>query len=281
MNDLPDALLLHVLSYLPVKERCCSGRVCRRWRNIVADNSLWRHVDLLSYHLDLNRMWKILRAHFSSCLKTMKIRGFAHTGTTRKRKKSSISDSMLKELSNRCPNLTVLHLQDCKTENISVENIPSTVKELSISKSSWKPRWLKDQQKYLTNINSLILTRTVRIDRFDLQDIAQITELRKLDLSGCYRIKDDDIEVVAKYLVKLEILNLSFTHIDDLGVHHIARNLKNLKELYLRSCDLSDGMLANLIICPHLKVLDISDNERLTSEGIKSLTKLEKLRVIK
>lgn len=280
IDQLPDAILLDILSYLSVKERCFAARVCQRWREIVSDNSLWRHVDLLSYHLDLQRMWKILRTHFSPCLITLKVRGFAHSETTRKRKKSSLSDSMLKELSNRCPNLKVLHLHDCKTENICVENIPSTVNVLSVTRSSWKPRWFQYKPNNLSNLHSLFLDRTVRIDRLDLLDIAQFPDLKMLSLSGCYRIESMGIQILTNSFLSLEFLDLSYINIEGIDVHHISRNLKKLKRLHLKSCGLSNSMLESLNVCNSLEILDISENKSISQEGIECLRCLKTLKII-
>ena len=51
-------------------------RVCTRFRRITCDNSLWRHVDLLPYRLNVGKTWKVMRSHLSDCLLTFKIRGF-------------------------------------------------------------------------------------------------------------------------------------------------------------------------------------------------------------
>ena len=58
-------------------------RVCRRWRRIVLDKSLWHHVDLLPYQLDLRKMWKLVRAHLSDRLQTLRIRGLWDTSQSR------------------------------------------------------------------------------------------------------------------------------------------------------------------------------------------------------
>ncbi|XP_005091874.1 F-box/LRR-repeat protein 12 [Aplysia californica] len=281
INQFPEALVLEILRYLPVKERCIAGRVCKRWRRIVSDNSLWRHVDLLQYRLDLPRMWKVLRAHFSPCLLTMKVKGFAHAAS-RKRKKMSVSDSMMKELSFRCPNLTVLHLHDCNTENLSFDSLPCSITSLSITSSSWTPRWFKDKHDHLPSMHTLNLTSTIRLDRFDLEDIALMSGLKKLSLCGCYRVRGSDIEVVAKKLVNLESLNLSSTNIDDLGIHHITHNLVNLRELFLDSCEvISDASLASIGVClTKLYMLDISHADKVTMEGLKALFRLDKLKFV-
>uniref|UniRef100_A0A9L0T0S9 F-box and leucine rich repeat protein 12 n=1 Tax=Equus caballus TaxID=9796 RepID=A0A9L0T0S9_HORSE len=47
--DLPDSVLLEIFSYLPVRDRIRVSRVCHRWKRLVDDRWLWRHVDLTLY----------------------------------------------------------------------------------------------------------------------------------------------------------------------------------------------------------------------------------------
>uniref|UniRef100_A0A8I3PHB6 F-box and leucine rich repeat protein 12 n=1 Tax=Canis lupus familiaris TaxID=9615 RepID=A0A8I3PHB6_CANLF len=49
LADLPDSVLLEIFSYLPVRDRIRISRVCHRWKRLVDDRWLWRHVDLTLY----------------------------------------------------------------------------------------------------------------------------------------------------------------------------------------------------------------------------------------
>nr|KAF6400976.1 F-box and leucine rich repeat protein 12 [Rousettus aegyptiacus] len=49
LADLPDSVLLEIFSYLPVRDRIRLSRVCHRWKRLVDDRWLWRHVDLTLY----------------------------------------------------------------------------------------------------------------------------------------------------------------------------------------------------------------------------------------
>uniref|UniRef100_F1S3G4 F-box/LRR-repeat protein 12 n=3 Tax=Sus scrofa TaxID=9823 RepID=F1S3G4_PIG len=52
--DLPDSVLLEIFSYLPVRDRIRISRVCHRWKRLVDDRWLWRHVDLTLYtHMEV------------------------------------------------------------------------------------------------------------------------------------------------------------------------------------------------------------------------------------
>ncbi|KAH9499937.1 F-box/LRR-repeat protein 12 [Bulinus truncatus] len=282
IRSLPENILLEILSYLPVKDRCIAGRVCKQWRRIVKDNSLWRHVNLLEYRLDLLKMWKVLRAHFSPCLLTIRIRGYAHS-EGKKKNKASLSDAMLNELSIRCPNLYLLELHDCNTDNLSFENLPKTLISLLVTKSSWQPRWLKDQHLHLEKLESLDLNKSIRVDNFDLEDIAKFNNLKHLSLQDCYRIKGFNFEIIAKNLTKLETLNVSGTLIDQLAIHHIARHMKQLKELYIARCSAINDSCLSLVASglPGLRTLDISHCDNVTLTGLELISGSIHLKLIK
>uniref|UniRef100_A0A8C2MMQ1 F-box and leucine-rich repeat protein 12 n=1 Tax=Cricetulus griseus TaxID=10029 RepID=A0A8C2MMQ1_CRIGR len=53
--DLPDLVLLEIFSYLPVRDRIRISRVCHRWKRLVDDRWLWRHVDLTLYTVCVHR----------------------------------------------------------------------------------------------------------------------------------------------------------------------------------------------------------------------------------
>ncbi|CAG5117234.1 unnamed protein product [Candidula unifasciata] len=272
IEKLPDNILLEILRYLSLKDRCRSRRVCKNWNRILSDNSLWRHVDLLEYRLDLRTMWKIVRTHFSPCLSSIKIRGYTRADG-RKKRKASLSDPMLKELAARCPNLQLLHLHDCRTNNISFACLPPSITCLQMVSSIWQPRWMKDKQNHLKKLEHLTLDNSVRVDAFDLEDIAFWKNLKRLSLMGCYRVGTSGVKTISDNLTELELLNLSGTHIDDLAVHHIAHHLKKLKQLYLARCiSISNGALATIAEgLPLLKKLDISYCRYITMVGLESL----------
>ncbi|CAG5117235.1 unnamed protein product [Candidula unifasciata] len=271
IEKLPENILLDILRYLSMKDRCRSRRVCKNWSRVLSDNSLWRHVDLLEYRLELRTMWKIVRTHFSPCLLTMKIRGHVLAGD-HKSWRAPLSDAMLKNLAARCPNLQLLHLHDCGTSNISFASLPPSITCLKIVSSFWQPRWMKDKQKHLAKLEHLTL-KSVQVDAYDLEDIAFWKSLKCLSLMGCYRLGTSGVKTIADHLTELELLNLSGTHIDDLAVHHIAACLTKLKELSLAKCpSVSNGALATIAEgLPVLNKLDISYCPRITMIGLESL----------
>ena len=193
-----------------------------------------------------------------------------------------MSDAMLKELGNRCPNLWLLQLDDCNTDNISVESLPSSLNSLAVTRSTWQSRWLKDKSQFLPNVENLDLSGSVRVDRFDLQDISQLSNLSRLSLDGCYRLKGPDIEVVVKALPSLISLNVSSTCLDQEAWHHIARHAKKLQEFHVAFCSsLDDSSLVTLTLgLSNLKKIDLSGCAALSIKGLESLWSLRKLETL-
>ncbi|XP_060083889.1 F-box/LRR-repeat protein 12-like [Ylistrum balloti] len=281
IKHLPENILLEILSYLSVKDLCRAGRVCRAWRRVVRDNTLWRHVDLLPYRLNLQKMWKVIRAHFSECLLTMKVRGFVESAGP-KQKKPSLSDAMLLDLRERCPNIRDLHLHMCNTDNISANNLPRSLTRLVLHGCSWQPRWLKGHEENLQKIEGLDLSCCSRVDSFDMQDIGNWKGLKVLKLNGLYRLNEKGIQHVATSLPLLERLELSYTQCTELAVHHISRHLKNLCHLNMSNCSLlNDSAVETLSSGLHkLEYLDLKSNSQLTISGLSSLRACKRLSVL-
>ncbi|CAJ0965515.1 unnamed protein product [Ranitomeya imitator] len=56
LSWLPDSVLLEVLSFLSVRDLIRSCRVCKRWKRLILDKSLWRYVDLTPYKVRFSPM---------------------------------------------------------------------------------------------------------------------------------------------------------------------------------------------------------------------------------
>ncbi|XP_064606850.1 F-box/LRR-repeat protein 12-like [Liolophura sinensis] len=288
LSALPDNILLEILSYLPVKELCMAGRVCRRWRRVVRDNSLWRHVDLSSYSLNLQQMWKVIRTHFSPVLLSFQIKGYCPNSKTSgptRRKKQVLSSAMLRELKDRCPSIQTLCLYHCFTKNIDAVDLPSSLSTLVIKKSIWEPKWLELvlKKNTLPNLTHLDVSDCVRFDHIDLQQISTSgLNLQVLKMNGCYRIKEKGFTCLSHGMPTLKILELSDVNLTPLACHHIGRNLNQLKHINLqKNGGLTDDCLAAVISATtELEFLDISHCDRITNKGLQFLIKLKKLKTL-
>ncbi|XP_061182468.1 F-box/LRR-repeat protein 12-like [Saccostrea echinata] len=266
ISDLPENLLLKIFGYLPVKELCIIGRVCRQWRRIVRDNSLWRHVDLLNYRLDLKKMWKVIRSHLSECLISIKVKGFMDTGKP-KSGAHSLSDAMLNDLKDRCPNLEEIHLKNCNTTNLNPKLFPSTLVKLTLENCAVQPGLMKNFSQDLPQLLFLNVSGTVRFDDIELSYLCQAEQLKVLIIvNGCYCVSVESLSKIAQNLKNLLELELADTGIKntnqnlELAVHHMTRNLSSLQHLNFKGCaSLSPVILQNLLSgLKKLKILNIA-----------------------
>ncbi|CAN5247284.1 hypothetical protein BH10CYA1_BH10CYA1_09510 [soil metagenome] len=84
-----------------------------------------------------------------------------------------------------------------------------------------------------------------------------------------------------KHMKKLEILDISGTNVDDVGLIELAK-LPELKKLYLKDEEkISNHGLANLAGLQKLETLNLSKNAWLRAEGIRNLAKCPSLEVLK
>lgn len=241
MDDLPENLLLKIFEYLAVKELCIAGRVCRQWRRIVRDNTLWRHVDLLNYRLDLKKMWKLIRSHLSECLLSIKIKGFLDTGKP-KFGAYSLSDAMLKDLKERCPNLKEIHLKNCNTMNLDPSLLPSGLVKLTLENCAIEPGLMKHFTRDLPELSYLDVSRTVRFDDRELSYVCGTDQLKVLIMNGCYRVTAEGLSKAAQQMASLERMEIGDAAIEnknqnfELAAHHMTRHMVSLKHLNLQGC---------------------------------------------
>lgn len=126
-HDLPDELIVKIFSFLTTKELCQNvAPVCRKWRQISLDQSLWKCLDFSSNPRlsSLNLLWLVRRtpllkklvisgrmnvtlaevAILTECCPAMQEIDFGF---------SDITSVMLKCLAENCPNLRKINIEGC------------------------------------------------------------------------------------------------------------------------------------------------------------------------
>ncbi|BFZ17158.1 hypothetical protein BsWGS_20197 [Bradybaena similaris] len=271
IEELPDHILVEIMRHLSMKDRCRAARVCKHWNQIFSSDSLWRHVDLLEFPIDLKTLWRLVRARFSRRMSTLKLRCYNHIGGCNKGKKS-LSDAVLKRIAARCPNLQVLHLKDCDTKNISFKSVPTSIVCLEMVNCILKPGWMTDKQKHLPKLEHLSLDKSFWVQDSDMIDISAWRNLKYLSISISY-VRITVVIKIANNLHELEYLNICRTDIDDDVVYHIAQHLKKLRQLCLaQNYRVSDeGVIQIATGLPVLNKLDISHCDLVTMRGLETL----------
>ncbi|VDP73189.1 unnamed protein product [Echinostoma caproni] len=103
ITRLPDKLLLRVFAYLSHVELCTIARVCKQWRRLAYDSSLWQALNLrLEYGgifvRSIDDLLNLIHQRSGSGLRRIELSS------------DFITIPVLEELGNRCPSLRSLTL---------------------------------------------------------------------------------------------------------------------------------------------------------------------------
>ncbi|XP_066449637.1 F-box/LRR-repeat protein 12 isoform X2 [Eleutherodactylus coqui] len=206
--------------------------VCKRWKRLVLDKSLWRYVDLTPYKLNSKILWHLVRHWIGSSLQTLKLKGVLNSV----RKQEFLTPAILQVLEKRYPNFEHLHLQETNLRSLSFDCLPSTLKTLELSECEIPLTWFKSsttKTKSLLKLENLILNKVSSFSNQHLEIICSQSCLKTLCLSGTYRINDIGIQKAVPHLKGLEHFKLNECNITDITLHLIGCHLKHLRTLAL------------------------------------------------
>ncbi|XP_071799293.1 F-box/LRR-repeat protein 12-like [Asterias amurensis] len=282
MDSIPVSVMVRIFSFLEVKEKCKAARVCKAWYHLMREKELWKFVDLSSFRVNLQSTWKIIRCYFTDALKTLHLRGFMNSI----KNTECISNAVLKDLFERCPNITELHIEDAMLANIDSGNLPPTLKILKLKRCQTTFGWFKsavDKGRF-DHLHTLNVERSTRFCNEDLKDLASIPgggKLERLSFSSCYRVKHEGFVTMSEHLTHLTHLDICRTNVTDDDMHFICRQLKQLESLLVQDCDsLTDFSVGSLSTLPNLQELDLGGSSmKFTGDCIISLMgRLHKLK---
>ncbi|KAM8973543.1 F-box/LRR-repeat protein 12-like [Pelodytes ibericus] len=268
MSWLPDSVLLEVLSFLSVRDLIRSRRVCKRWKRLVMDKSLWRHVDLTPYKLNSKILWHLVRHWLRTSLQTLKVKGLLYSV----KRQEFLTPAVLQVIEKRYPGLESLHLELTSLRSLSYECFPSNLKTLELYQCEIPGSWFKvspTKNRSFPNLKNLILNDVSTFSSYHLETICRQSSLKTLCLSGTDRVTDVGIQRAIPYLKELEHLKLHGCHITDITLHLIGCHLKHLRTLALTNfCFLTDAGLSCLSGVKTLEKLWLEHCFRLSSNCI-------------
>ncbi|XP_050533623.1 TATA element modulatory factor-like [Daktulosphaira vitifoliae] len=153
--------------------------------------------------------------------------------------------------------------------------------DLQDVKEMYKAQFLKSEDRIhsLPNLTVLSLSGCSKITDDGIELIAEnLPKLQILDLSWCPRVTDAALEYIACDLVGLEQLVLDrCIHITDIGIGYISTMIC-LQALFLRWCSqLRNFSIQHLCGMRHLRILSLAGCHLLTSSGLSSLIQMRNL----
>ena len=275
IDDLPAEILLHILSFLSVRQLCAVKDVSRRWRDAfdvclsrVYDFTMdWPHeltnqcLELLlprmtalrvididtvreSIYTKINKLDLHIVADHCPLLSELNLSAF------------EVSEPSLQRLCLRCPRLEVVTMNPlCSEECVRVIVVNQRrLRALTVRSPQSSCRWLAALPD---SLQRLTLQFWWDGDPGNLRHLAQCRNLRELDISFSYILRRSHLKLVLAGCLKLERLLLAGSH-----------------------CYRGDSLL--LEAAPvSLRELDIADVPWVTSEdlaaGLAGCTRLERL----
>ena len=274
LQDLPDELILKVLSYSKPKDLTSSGQVSKRLRSISYDNSLWQRVNISEkivktdfLELILNKGCKSLNLSWSNIVPSeliSKVLSYSESkdlycsGQVSKRLKTISWDikSQLRELylSGCCNEEKDNGLfGSCKNIEVSEEFFEEllascfSLEKLEIQNWTIIPKVAASVCQNYKTLQTLNLARCDADGSSYLQQIIKsCQELKEIDLSNSFE-SDFWLEFLAKNISpNVEILNLSKLDITDNHVRILISRCKKIKVLNLGGTLITDDSLRNI-----------------------------------
>jgi hypothetical protein len=203
-----------------------------------------------------------------------------------------LTNSALFALVQKCPSLNQIKMNRIPTFKIldhtllsiirkkKVENSNSLMdcvvnhqlKSLSLANNPWF--WEEDINMFasiFSNLQILNLAHCYNISEVSIgQVLSRCYKIRHLDLSGCRGV---NLRRLNFEFLKLEVLNLSFTSIDDETLYVISKSCRGLLQLVLLCCYhiTKNGVMHVVKYCTQLKEINLAKCRKVPADVVASM----------
>ncbi|XP_068939249.1 F-box/LRR-repeat protein 12 [Petaurus breviceps papuanus] len=255
-SELPDWLLVEILSFVPLRDRLRSSRVCKRWRSLILDRTLWKRLDLSPYRVGPKVLWQLLRQYLGSGLRTLKVRGRLLLGP----RAPLLSPALLQELGKRCPNLACLSLLEEDLRKIPFSCLPRSIRCLELQSCEVPQAWFPpgNGPSILPHLEHLVLDRIPAFSDLQLRALPRQGALCSLVLRATYRVTPQGLRDALPGLSNLRRLELCGCSMPADGVLQIIGGfLPRLRELRVTVAGLTARGLASLMEMQALEILGL------------------------
>ena len=274
LEDLPDEVILKVLSYLDTANLIRSGHVSQRLRAISSDESLWQKMNLFEKNVPTSFLQFVLeRGCKYLSLHSTKLNGSLNLTKPTKLEYLNIKsclaeDKILEKLLFSCRSLQKfafsVHKYYSKSSFAASDMITSVCRQ---NKKTLKVLYLNIFHNWL---NPGIIKNV----------FFSCTELKEVSIVGGY-VGEDAINYLVKNLSpNVEKLRLDMQNITDKQVKAIIKRCNKLTELILRSQTITNETVTNIIEhLPTLKKLNLM-NSKIDCPTVLKFKRMPNLRVL-
>nr|XP_033780922.1 F-box/LRR-repeat protein 12 isoform X2 [Geotrypetes seraphini] len=245
-------------------------RVCKHWKKLVLDKTLWKDVNLMPYKINSKVLWHLVRHYLGSSLRSLQLKGLLHSV----KKQDLLTQNVLQALAKRCPGLQRLCLHKADLRSLSYESLPSSLKVLELSHCEIPFAWFQTTTPCtvpLPQLEHLALSKVPAFSNQDLEMVSLCNPLKTLILSGTYRVTTKGMLLAVGHLKQVKRLTLHGCDISNTGLYAIAKNLKALQHLGLAGFHRLDEGLPCLTVLKTLERLDLWQCDQLSADTIVSV----------
>ena len=269
-QDLPDEIILKVMSNLSVEELIQWGQVSKRIRNISHINSLWQIVDLYEKKVSTDFVKMIL----SSGCKYLSLTYCILVGKLSLKKPSNLrgldltycsaSIDVGEELLASCNSLETLFLTEFGLTQRMINSVCKNSKQLKFLTLDGAKSKTKMLDKLLDSCHSL---EGLNLECFSFSSkrikslcFKNHLTLQKVDFSSCYGLNLESVKLIVDNCVEIKDLRLTDSQLSKLSLHYLVNNLTiKIEALSLQyQINLDDAHILNLVErCKNLSVLHL------------------------
>ncbi|XP_040268915.1 dynein regulatory complex subunit 6 [Bufo bufo] len=268
---LPQRAVVKIFGFMDLIDLARSAQVCRSWKIITQNSSLWNSIDFSSvqnriqdkFVINILRKCRpyVIRLNFRVC--------------------STLHWSTFKCIG-ECRNLQDLNLSECRNLNeeavrVICEGCPALL-YLNLSHTDITNTTLKYMSRYLLNLQFLSLAYSRKFTDKGLQYLRSGKGCQKiiyLDVSGCTQISVDGFKYIADGCASLQHLRINdmFTLTDNC-ITMLLEKCQNIVSIsLLGSPHLSDAAFKVLAQGRKLVKIRIEGNSRITDGSIKAISR--------
>ena len=280
-QDLPDELILEILSYSEITALISFGQVSKRIRRVSHDNSLWMTVNLEKKTVKTELLEMILGR---GCM----ILNIANTNIIGSLSSNVKSQLRVLNLSQSAPRwhawycaeyinvLEELLFSCCCLQHLAMDGLRLTPKMADSIYKNGKTLQILNLDK--CNIHVLSMRHESRY----LQEIFECCqELKDINFNGVEGLYRDDVQVLVKTIPpNVEELNLGCLDFMDDHVKVLLSRCKKVKKLSLKSTWITDESLKNIGHYLNLTLEELSflASQYITKTGLNELKSMPRLK---
>ena len=294
LNDLPEDILIYILSYLSTRDLCGASGVCQKWHTLCWDPVLWANVNITNYQdSDINKVLRNILARLAMDTQgyCITVHAVKLTGCELLSDKGlgfiarfcidledldvsgccCITSKGLHDILLNCHSLTQLDTSGCTCVNSLSAPVANgfgmghhssylQLRHLDLSDCvAFDDLGLRVVGLSCGLLESLYLRRCNRVTDIGIKHIAQhCSHLKELSVSDCYKVRDFSLKEIAKNSANLKYLSVAKCPVTDTGMKYIGKHCVKLKYLNIRGCEaVSDVGLTHIVQnCFKLRSLD-------------------------